>query len=335
MAKRTRKVLKSHKAGTVSRAAVKRAVKKIKKIKKPEDLLAIPKFLRRKPSKTKSSEIISFGRPDPIWITRAMRDDAKQEKQDEADVKAMKSARPSIQEAMREKLADHLGEVEAMVDNFTQNGTTNHNLFDYLKKTQVAQVHARKIADYYRPLVLEMEELMEKKVDEQLQEGFSHLKKKDVVALRDFYQTLIDDANAQVQSKRATRKSRTKKAPSKEKVVRRVNYLKESTDLKATSIQPIEILGAQHLWIFNTKSRKLIRYVASDQSGLFIKGTTILNYNTTESIQKTIRKPKPVIKDVINAGKVRLRRILGKIRAKETTPNGRLNKYTLILKVVK
>lgn len=341
MTKRTRQARNSKQLGKISQFVAKKSLRNAKKSKTTskklptvEELLKIPTFLKRK-----SSKIDLLQNPvedtDTIWVTQEMRDALKQEKKDEADVKAVKSVKFSIQEAMREKLAGHLGEIEAMVDNFTENGVEKHELFSYLKKMNVAQVHARKIADYYRPFVLEMEELMHDNADKQLKEGFSHLKKKDIIVYRNFYQSLIDDANAQVHVKRATRKSRKRKAPSKEKIVARVNYLKESTELKVSSIQPIEILGSQQLWVFNTKTRKLIQYVASDQSGLFIKGTTIMNYNMKKSTQKTIRKPKQAIKDVINAGKVKLRRILGKVHAKETTPKGRLNKYSLILKSVK
>ena len=52
--------------------------------------------------------------------------------------------------------------------------------------------------------------------------------------------------------------------------------------------------------MFNIKTRKIGKYVATNidpkgmqrqGSGLSVKGTSIIGYNETESIQKTLRKP--------------------------------------------
>ena len=64
-------------------------------------------------------------------------------------------------------------------------------------------------------------------------------------------------------------------------------------------VYPTQIVGANELWVFNIKTRKIGKYVASNidpkgmqrqGSGLSVKGTTIIGYNETESIQKTLRK---------------------------------------------
>ena len=309
---------------------------------KKVDLLEIPKFLKRKFDKNaefKFTDVV-LGKREVVWLTEIQRKDKKNEEQNDstitvAEQKKIAEYKPSIQEAMAEKLSEYIGEAEALVDDFTENNCIDHEFFKYLKQNSVPQASARKIVEYYRPYVLEMEELMKSDCDKQLKEGFEHLNKKDIIAHRDFYQSLINDANAQVNAKKATRKSRKRKAPSKDKIVKRVQYMKESTELKATSIDPVEILGATQLWVFNVKKRKLGVYIASDLAGLYVKGTTIQSFNTSESIQKTIRKPKSIIRDVINAGKVKLRKIMLDIKAKESALTGRISKDVLILKVVK
>ena len=69
-------------------------------------------------------------------------------------------------------------------------------------------------------------------------------------------------------------------------------------------------------------------------SGLSVKGTTIIGFNETESIQKTLRKPADQIKEFKSAGKVKLRTFLDEIKTTDTKLNGRCNPETVLLKVV-
>ena len=86
--------------------------------------------------------------------------------------------------------------------------------------------------------------------------------------------------------------------------------------------------------LYNTKYRKLGRYVARDTGGLGVKGTSIKDFATT-SVQKTLRKPKEQLKDFMGCGKVKLRKFLNNIKAVDTKLNGRMNNNIVILKVIK
>ena len=92
--------------------------------------------------------------------------------------------------------------------------------------------------------------------------------------------------------------------------------------------------GAQEVWVYNIKTRKIGRYIASDSAGLTIKGTTIKDFATT-SVAKNLRKPKVQLKDFMSSGKVKLRKFMSEIKAVEIKLTGRLNKDIVILKVVK
>ena len=87
------------------------------------------------------------------------------------------------------------------------------------------------------------------------------------------------------------------------------------------------------MWVYNTKTRKLGRYVANEYQDLAVKGTSILNFNENASIQKTLRKPEEKLKEFKAAGKVQLRKFLDGINATDTKMNGRLNEDTILLKV--
>ena len=112
-----------------------------------------------------------------------------------------------------------------------------------------------------------------------------------------------------------------------------LKYKTEDTENKLVSINPVKIIGAEKLWIYNVKTRKLGVYVTSDAAGLDVKGSSILNYKYSESISKTLRKPKDVLSRVLDGGKVVLRKVMNEINAKPQELNGRINKDTILLRV--
>jgi predicted transcriptional regulator len=103
--------------------------------------------------------------------------------------------------------------------------------------------------------------------------------------------------------------------------------------LKLVSINPEDVIGAQELWTYNSKSRKIGKYVATEFNTLSIKGTTIINFDEVKSVQKTIRKPEEKLREFKAAGKIALRKFLDDINATDTKMNGRINEEIILLKV--
>jgi hypothetical protein len=97
-------------------------------------------------------------------------------------------------------------------------------------------------------------------------------------------------------------------------------------------VNPVEIIGASELWVYNSKTRKLGKYVAAAYQTLNVKGTTIINFDVDKSVCKTLRKPSEQLKEFARAGKVQLRKFLEEIRATDTKLNGRINADILLLK---
>ena len=103
------------------------------------------------------------------------------------------------------------------------------------------------------------------------------------------------------------------------------------------SIDPKKIIGAQELWVFNTKTRKLGKYVASNgfsSEELSVKGASIIGFDEKKSVQKTVRKPDVTLKEFQKAGKVALRKFLEDIKATDIKLTGRINKDIILLKVI-
>jgi hypothetical protein len=135
------------------------------------------------------------------------------------------------------------------------------------------------------------------------------------------------------QEAKVNRKPKAKKAVPAEKIVAKLKYKKADEPLKLVSINPADILGAKELWTYNTKSRKLGKYVAKEFADLGVKGTSIVNFDELKSVQKTLRKPADQLKEFKAAGKVALRKFLDDINAVDTKMNGRINDEIMLLKV--
>ena len=143
-----------------------------------------------------------------------------------------------------------------------------------------------------------------------------------------------DIEEVEAKEAKANRKPKARKLQPKEKIVAKMKYMKSNEPLKLVSINPTDIIGAKELWVFNTKTRKLGKYVAAEYQDLGVKGTTITGFNEHTSICKTLRKPEEKLKEFKSAGKVQLRKFLDDINATDTKMNGRINEEIVLLKVV-
>jgi len=244
---------------------------------------------------------------------------------------------PSIQERLREVALGMTEEIEKAYESF-QTDPENFDpkafkVLNLLKSQQAKAAHARIIKEFYARDLAELEELASGNADEQLKEGYSHRSKKQIKNFIAFLTEIKTACEMLAQEAKVNRAPRAKKTVPAEKVVGKMKYLKTNEPLKLVSINPADILGAKELWVFNIKTRKLGRYVASEFSDLGVKGTTITGFDEFKSIQKTVRKPEEKLKEFKTAGKVALRKFLDDINATDTKMNGRINEDTLLLKV--
>jgi hypothetical protein len=170
--------------------------------------------------------------------------------------------------------------------------------------------------------------------DEDLKEAYSYMKAADWKRYDAFYTRLFDGIAQYGQVKKATKKAAVRKPPQKEKLIAKLKYAKNDTTNKLVSINPVDIIGATELWVYNIKTRKLGKYIAEDMGGaLGVKGTAITGFNESTSVQKTLRKPEVQLKEFLAAGKIELRKFLDNIKATDIKLNGRINLDTILLKV--
>ncbi len=243
---------------------------------------------------------------------------------------------PTIQERVRDSSLAMTEEIESAIESFQTNpedfDPKQFKVLNLLKGKQAKAAHARIIRDFYTRNYEELQEAALGK-DEQLKEGYSHLSKAQLKKLIAFYSEIISACDMLMQEAKVNRKPRKTKTVSKDKLVAKLKFMKQDDKLKVVSVNPADIIGAKELWVFNTKTRKLGKYVASDFNDLGIKGTSITGFDENKSVQKTLRKPEDQLKEFKSAGKVALRKFLEDINAVDTKMNGRINEDTILLKV--
>jgi len=240
---------------------------------------------------------------------------------------------PTIQDRMNEVAKKHILYFEMLEDALFAGETVDPKAYEYLVKNLVPQALISKISAVFEPRHAEVKEARKGEC-EQLKEAYSHMKAADYKRFDAFYDKLFQDLAAYNQTKKATKKAAVRKPPQKEKLVKSLKYLKQDTALKIVSVNPVDIIGAEVLWVYNVKNRKIGKYVAEAMGGaLGIKGTTITGFDANKSTQKTLRKPEEQIKQFLASNKVDLRKFLENIKTTEIKLNGRINQETILLKV--
>jgi hypothetical protein len=267
---------------------------------------------------------------------------------------------PTIQERIRDQALLQSEAIDEWLDGwFTDRKNFDPKGFDFKKHFQkqgVTQAHARKIRSFFESEIADFKDLERmptagqlKKMSEfeqdqwaQLKEGYAHLKKAEIKMFVSAIEELLSAIDFVIDTAKATRAPRKAKPKSADKLVEKLKYAKTDDKYKLASINPVDIISANELWVFNSKTRKLGKYVAKNidpkgmgraGSGLQVKGTTIIGFDEAQSIQKTLRKPEAQLKEFKGAGKVALRKFLDDIQTTDTKLNGRCNPDTILLKV--
>lgn len=319
------------------------AVKKVKDNRINTTMGAVAHCLLR--GMTPQRADFNNGRDSAAWLRERIVEVIAEGKNDiDPEIEAAEKANskievyaPSIQERMKEAAGRMTEEIENAIEAFQEDPENfdpkAFKVLNLLKGKEVKAAHARLIKSFYSKDLAELEELASGNADEQLKEGYSHRSKKQIRNLIAFYQEIMSACDMLAQEAKVNRKPRKTKVVPKDKLVAKLKYMKSNEPLKLVSINPADIIGSKELWVYNTKTRKLGKYVANEYMDLGVKGTTITGFNENTSICKTLRKPEEKLKEFRAAGKVQLRKFLDEINATDTKMNGRINEETILLKV--
>jgi hypothetical protein len=239
----------------------------------------------------------------------------------------------SIQDAILAKASEYIGELEGQFDEVIK-VKQDFSLYNSLKGNQIPKPYMPMVRDWVEKKANHFTEAYSG-TDAQLVEGYSNLTKVQFRNTVKMLNAWLEDCDKYSEFKKANRKIRVSKPKAPGIQVKNLKYKKADDELKLTSVSPTDIVGAQQVWLFNTKNRKLVCYKTDSATGIQVKGTSLQNYQPDICAQKTLRKPADTIKELMSASKVQLRKFMDSINSKAQSPNGRLNEEMIILKVVK
>jgi hypothetical protein len=246
---------------------------------------------------------------------------------------AEKKSRPkiSIQDRLQNKVEDFISAVEGQVDDFVDSDyKMKYDVYNHMLEIGCKAAHARKMRPFYVDCFNELVDVYNKD-DEYYVEAWSHLKPKYHKKMMDFYGIIVDDLDRIIKNSTAQRKPRKKKTLSAARLVKTLKYQQEFTGLKLVSANPEKIIGANELWVYNTRYKTLgVYHAVNTVRGLSVKGCTIQHFDEDTSVQKTARKPKDTLSVLTKRS---LKKQLNNMKTKEQTMTGRINAQTILLGV--
>ena len=261
------------------------------------------------------------------WMNEKIRENAAagaptQDKEDKPKVVV------DIQARMRELAQQHICEFEGMIDLVIENPKHKVDAYTYLVSNQISKQAATMIRDYYVPHLAELKEDCD-----QIREGYGNR----LSGWIKFYEEFLQDFDRYIDNKKRTsvRKPRKPKEKLAVDIVKRLNYQKDSNELKLVSIPPTDLVGADQVWVYNTKYKAMTVYYTDKREGISVKGTTLINFDPEKSVCKKLRKPEEGIKTVLGGGKIVLKKFMDTLNTKVIVPNGRINEHTILLRAIK
>jgi hypothetical protein len=251
------------------------------------------------------------------------------------DVPETDTGKVTIQDRLREKLAECAGEMEGMYDELIKSGskmTADFKPIAVLRGMNVAPQMVGEIAEVWQARQQELETVVAGR-DGQIAEAYSNFTKLQLRNLIRFCEAVINVCGAYVQIKKVERKPRKVKPVSAEKRAAKFKCIMEFDEFKLKGLPAASLVDKSEAWLYDTKKRKLIHVVADSHVGAFtVKNNAIIGFGTAETLQKTVRKPAETLKALAAAGKPAARKIFKELTTTETQFNGRGTENIVILK---
>ena len=251
----------------------------------------------------------------------------------EVKVVVDKVPKPSVRDYMQDKIAEVIGELEGAVDAFLKEDK-EFDLYNYLQANSIPKPYCKDIDEWARKRGTEFTEVY-KTVDKDTKDGYSNISRRQQVNLVKMFGAFIVDLEKYTQFKKANRKPRVTKAKPPAVQVARIKFKKEDTELGIKSVNPSEMVGASQVWVYNVKYKRLAAYRSDSVQGIQVKGSTLQNYDPDMSECRSIRRPEAFLKVLLDASKVKLRKLLSDLTTKGYDVTGRINDECIIVRVIK
>lgn len=227
----------------------------------------------------------------------------------------------TIQERMRNKAIDALGQVEGVIDDLMEKKKTSFSMYKLLKQLGYSSRVVQYMKGHFDHIVFELKN--EEKC-EQLSEAYNFLTAKQKERIIKTIQGFEDDIDKYIEEYKPVRKVRIK-TPAQ--LVKKLPFLDEWEQFK--SVDPKEIIRARTLFTYNTSSKKLTQF----DGHLSVKGSRIIGYDSCK--EKTLTDLK-LLDRLATGGNIIAQRFMDEIpRSKLKDGNDLITKNTLLIKVIR
>ena len=245
-------------------------------------------------------------------------------------------AKLTIQDRLREKVSECLGELDGLFDEFITSGAklnADYKPVSVMRSMNIAPQMISMIKDAWAKKLIEFETAVEGK-DPDLSKAYDYMTKTQLKNCVKFCELVLNDCGSYVQIKKVERKPRKVKAVPPEKKAAKFKICTDFPELKLKSLPAAQLVDKSEAWLYDTKKRKLIHLVADEYAKVFtVKNNAVVGFSPVETQQKTLRKPAEQIKAITSVGKPAARKTFKDIKATETAWNGRGTENLVILRV--
>ena len=217
-----------------------------------------------------------------------------------------------------------------MEDEWIMGEKTDRDIYSLCKSNNIGGGAVSFIVAWTQPLLDEMNEVLTTK-DADLKEAFKHIPKKEIKRQISVLENILADCEKLKASKKAERKVRIKKPQAADKQVAKLKYLKESSEYKITSVNPLLLVGSSRVILFNTKNKQLCEYITERAGGFEVKGQALQHVHKSRA--KTLRKPDVFLPIALKKTPKQFDKEFTELKSVEKVPNGRFNDSMVILLV--
>ena len=262
--------------------------------------------------------------------------DIKQQAQEAVPVEEDTAPKVTIQDRLRDKVGECIGELEGLFDEFIVNGAklnADYKPVSLMRSMNIAPQMVSMIRDRWAKKLVEFEDAVTGK-DADLVKAYDYMNKNQLKQCVKFCELVLSDCGSYVQIKKVERKPRKVKPVSPEKKAAKFKICADFPELKLKSLPAAQLVDKSEAWLYDSKKRKLIHLVADEYAKVFtVKNNSVIGFSTVETVQKTLRKPAEQLKAITGVGKPAARKYFKDIKATETAWNARGTENLIVLKV--
>tara|TARA_B100001057_G_scaffold69149_1_gene62917 strand:- start:23 stop:838 length:816 start_codon:yes stop_codon:yes gene_type:complete len=241
----------------------------------------------------------------------------------------------SIQEKLTRKINNTIiQELLELEDQWIDGENSTINIYDRFKFHGLTNAAVSHVKPTIEGWLLDYEDAYHKRCDQAV-EGYSHLKRSALNHRIKVCKEMLSDLDRIKSASKASRNVKVKGSVAIDKQVSKMQYKKEDADYKIVSVNPIQIPNKNRLYTFNCKYKVITEYVTDSPNGFIISGSTIKNFNKATSRSVTLRKPLDFLPSFLSRTPKQIDDLWKLyITTKTFVPNGRINKDTVLLRIL-